>query len=199
MPKDRLFLMVADVAGHGVAAALLVGMVKTAVGRCLQDCIAQDRVELAPAARAVLETLAPLNKNRVVTLFLAIIDAPGRTLHYLNAGHPPAVLWRPGSAPRALPATTPLLSYGIDLGRQPDAGVTFAPGDRLAIFSDGLYEQRDPGGNEFGRDRLVRALTETRGSIDEVAEAVTKETRRHAGGRPAEDDVTLVVAELLSR
>jgi len=199
MPKDRLFLMVADVAGHGVAAALLVGMVKTAVGRCLQDCIAQDRIELAPAARAVLETLAPLNKNRVVTVFLAIVDAPGRTLHYLNAGHPPAVLWRPGSAGRPLAATTPLLSYGIDLGPQPGASVPFGPGDRLAIYSDGLYEQRDPGGSEFGRDRLVRALAETRGSIEEVVEAVMKQTRRHAGGRPAEDDVTLVIAELLSR
>ena len=120
-------------------------------------------------------------------------------MHYLNAGHPPALLWRPGADRRPLPATTPLLSYGIDLGPQPDAGVPFVPGDRLAIFSDGLYEQRDPGGNEYGRDRLVRALAETRGSIEEVIEAVTKETRRHAAGRPAEDDVTLVLAELLSR
>jgi len=199
MPKDRVFLMVADVAGHGVAAALLVGVVKTAVGRALQDCIAQDRIELAPAARAVLETLAPLNKNRVVTMFLAIVDGPGRTLHYLNAGHPPAVLWRPGSEGRLLPATTPLLSYGIELGKQPDASAPFAPGERLAIFSDGLYEMRDPEGAEFGRERLVRALTGTRGSIEEVVETAVKETRRHAGGRPAEDDVTLVAAELLSR
>ncbi len=199
LPKDRLFLMVADVAGHGVAAALLVGVVKTAVGRALQDRVAQDRIELAPAARAVLETLAPLNKNRVVTMFLAIVDGPGRALHYLNAGHPPAVVWRLGSKERLLPATTPLLSYGIELGAQPSASVPFEPGERLAIFSDGLYEMRDPEGAEFGRERLVRALTQTKGPIEEVVDAAVRETRRHAGGRPAEDDVTLVVAELLAR
>jgi serine phosphatase RsbU (regulator of sigma subunit) len=196
---DRLVLMVADVAGHGVAAALLVGMVKTAVERCLNDCVSKDRIEVAPAARAVLETLAPLNKNRVLTLFLGIVDAPGRALHYLNAGHPPAVLWRPGAEPRQLGATTPLLSYGIGLGPQPEATVPFAPGDRLAIYSDGLYELRDPAGHEFGRDRLVRALAERRGSIEEVIESVVKQTSLHAAGRPPEDDVTLLVAEAATR
>ena len=199
LPGDRLVLMVADVAGHGVAAALLVGMVKTAVERCLNDCVEADRIDLAPAARAVLESLAPLNKNRVLTLFLAVVDAPGRTLHYLNAGHPPAAIWRPGSEPRQLGATTPLLSHGIGLGPKPSATAPFAPGDRLAIYSDGLYELRDPAGNEYGRDRLVRALAEKRGSIEKVVEEIVQETRRHAAGRPPEDDVTLVLAEAATR
>jgi sigma-B regulation protein RsbU (phosphoserine phosphatase) len=199
LPGDRLALMVADVAGHGVAAALLVGMVKTAVERGMNECVAGDRIDLAPAARAVLETLAPLNKNRVLTLFLAVVDTPRGTLHYLNAGHPPAVLWRPGSESRQLGATTPLLSFGIGLGAKPSASVPFAPGDRLAIFSDGLYELRDPEGAEFGRERLMSALTAKRGSIERVVDEVIQETRRHAGGRPPEDDVTLLVAEALTR
>ena len=199
LPGDRLALMVADVAGHGVAAALLVGMVKTAVERGMNDSVAGDRVDLAPAARAVLETLAPLNKNRVLTLFLAVVDATTGTLHYLNAGHPPAVLWRPGSEPLQLGATTPLLSFGIGLGQKPSASVPFAPGDRLAIFSDGLYELRDPEGKEFGRERLMNALTAKRGSIEKAIDEVVQETRRHAGGRPPEDDVTLVLAESLTR
>jgi len=199
LPGDRLALMVADVAGHGVAAALLVGMVKTAVERGMNERVTGDRIDLAPAARAVLETLAPLNKNRVLTLFLAVVDAPNGTLHYLNAGHPPAVLWRPGSEPRQLGATTPLLSFGIGLGPKPSASVPFAPGDRLAIFSDGLYELRDPEGAEFGRERLMKALTSKRGSIEKVVDEVVQETRRHAGGRPPEDDVTLLLAESLTR
>jgi sigma-B regulation protein RsbU (phosphoserine phosphatase) len=195
LPGDRLFLIVADVAGHGVAAALLVGMIKTAIGRTLQDVIKPKGFDLVPVARAVLDILAPLNVARVVTAFFGIVDVPGGALHYLNAGHPPAALWKPGAAPRLLPATTLLLSHGIGLAKQPNATVLFAPGERLAIFSDGLYEVRDPGGIEFGRDRLIRLLTEGRGSIEQVVETAMAQTRAHAGGRPPEDDLTLLVVE----
>ena len=195
LPNDRLFLMVADVAGHGVAAALLVGMIKTAIGRGLNDLAGQERIDLAPAASAVLDTLAPLNRSRVVTVFFGIVDVPGRALHYLNAGHPPAALWKPGAEPRLLAATTPLLSHGIGLGKEPTGTAPFAPGDRLAIYSDGVYEVRDPSGNEFGRDRLNRTLTEGRGPIEEIVDSVMRQTDRHAAGRPPEDDLTLLVVE----
>ncbi len=186
----RVLLMVADVAGHGVAAALLVGMVKTAVGRSLQD-----REGLVPAASAVLETMAPLRQNRVVTLFLGIVDGRAGTLEYINAGHPPAVVWRSGREPKLLHATTPLLSYGLDLGKNPVAKVPFEVGDRLAIYSDGIYESRDPAGQEFGRDRLIAGLIGHRGAIEETVAAVMKQSRDHAGGRPAEDDLTILLAE----
>jgi phosphoserine phosphatase RsbU/P len=195
LPGDRLFIMVADVAGHGVAAALLVGMVKTAIGRELQEVKGQDRIDLAPAARAVLDTLAPLNTARVVTIFLGIVDVPGRTLHYLNAGHPPAVLWASGVEPRLLTATTPLLSFGLGLGKKPTATTPFGPGDRLAAYSDGVYEVRDPSGNEFGRERLNKVLTEGKGAIEKVVQSITEVTDRHAAGRPPEDDLTLLVLE----
>lgn len=195
LPDDRLFLMVADVAGHGVAAALLVGMVKTAIGRTLPDCLADGEVDFVPAARAVLETLSPLSRNRVVTLFLGVIDPKRRTLHYLNAGHPPAVLWRPGRDTRMLPATTPLLSFGIDLGKEPTARVPYEPGDRLCAYSDGFYEVRDPEGNEFGRDQFIRTLAEATGTVEEAVRAVRAATEKHAAGRPPEDDLTLLLLE----
>jgi len=192
---DRVFVMVADVAGHGVAAALLVGMIKTAIGRGLDDLAGREKIDLAPAARAVLDTLAPLSTSRVVTAFFGIVDTRGRTLHYLNAGHPPAVLWKPGAEPRLLGATTPLLSHGIGLLANPTVKVPFGPGERLAIYSDGLYEVRDPSGAEFGRDRLNRVLTGGSGAIEKVVESVMKQTEAHAGGRPPEDDLTMLVVE----
>ena len=187
---DRALLAVADVAGHGVAAALLTGMVKTAMGRSFQE-----RTDLAGAARAVIELLAPLRQSRVVTLFLALVERGTGTLHYLNAGHPPAVISRPGAAPRLLPATTPLLAYGIDMGSEPVAAAAFAPGDRLAIYSDGLYEIRDPAGAELGRERMVRLLADHPGPLEATVAAAMEATRRHAAGRPPDDDLTLLIAE----
>lgn len=187
---DRLLLMVADVAGHGVAAALVTGMVKTALLRSLQD-----QPGLVPAARAVLETLAPLGQQRVVTIILAQIDARRRTMRYVNAGHPPALLWTPGGATRLLGATTPLLSYGIPMDAEPEASVPFGPGERLALYSDGLYEVRDPAGNELGREKLLADLASRRGPIEPIVETVMGAARRHAGGRPPDDDLTLLVTE----
>jgi len=189
LPEDRLLLMVADVAGHGVAAALLTGMVKTAVGRSIQEDL-----DLSGAARAVLETLMPLGRERVVTLFLGIVDTRNRTLNYLNAGHPPALVWAPARETRILGASTPLLSFGLGIEPRPALTVPFAPGDRLALYSDGLYEVRDPAGNEFGRDRLLRSLAAARGPIEGAVETVMQETRAHAGGRPNDDDLTLLIS-----
>jgi sigma-B regulation protein RsbU (phosphoserine phosphatase) len=190
LPDGRLLLVVADVVGHGVAAALVTGMIKTALNRTLRV-----QPELVPAAEAVLDSLAPLSQHRVVTLILAMVDADARTIHYLNAGHPPALIWREGAKPRTLDATTPLLSFGLGLGSQPIASAPFEPGDRLALYTDGLYEMRDPGGREYGRERLLRALARRRGTIAEVTESTMDVARRHAGGRPTDDDLTLLVAE----
>ncbi len=190
LANDRLLLMVADVVGHGVAAALVTGMVKTAIGRSLQD-----EEGLVATIRAVIETLAPLGQHRFVTMFLGTVDVRARRLDYVNAGHPPALIWGGGEQPRALDATTPLLSFGLGVSPDPARSVTFRPGERLALYTDGLYEVRDPSGNEFGRDRLVQTFIEGRGSIEHVAEAAMKTVRQHAGGRPPGDDLTMLIAE----
>ena len=190
LAPHRVMLMVADVAGHGVAAALVTGMIKAAVSQALQES-----GEILPAARAVLDTLAPLGQQRVITLFLAIADSKKKVLHYLNAGHPPALVWSDGQEKARLMATTPLLSYGIPLSNEPVLTQPFGPGARLAMYSDGLYEVRDPSGGEYGRDRLLQRMAKSRGPLEEVVTRVMQETRAHAGGRPPEDDLTLLMAE----
>ena len=190
LPDDRLMLMVADVAGHGVAAALVTGMIKAAVGPALQE-----QGELLPAARAVLDTLAPLGPQRIVTLFIGIADPRRRLLHYLNAGHPPALIWGGERAPVQLSATTTLLSHGIGLSKQPVESVPFLPGERLALYSDGLYEVRDSAGHEYGRERLLQRLAVRRGRLEEVARDLLQQAGTHAGGRPPEDDLTVLLAE----
>jgi serine phosphatase RsbU (regulator of sigma subunit) len=190
LPGDRLLLVVADVAGHGVAAALVTGMIKTALARSVQD-----PPDLAAAAGAVIECLAPLGAHRVVTLVLAVADARRGTLEYLNAGHPPPLLWGGAGGPAQLDATTPLLSFGLGMSRDPVRTRPFAPGQRLAIYSDGLYEVRDPSGGELGRERLLAAIALGRDPLEEVARRTLEQSRTHAGGRPPEDDLTLLLVE----
>jgi phosphoserine phosphatase RsbU/P len=190
MPGDRLLVMLADVAGHGVAAALVTGMIKAALSHSLQD-----QAEILPATRAVLDTLAPLGQQRVVTMFIGLIDPKRRTLQYLNAGHPPALVWGPGHEPAQLWATTPLLSHGIGLSKDPEQCHPFGPGDRLVLYSDGLYEVRDPSGKEYGRERLLEDMAVRRGRIEELVESVMRGASKHAGGRPQEDDLTILAAE----
>jgi len=190
LSSDRLMLMVADVAGHGVAAALVTGMIKAAVGQALQE-----QGGILPAARAILDTLAPLGQQRVVTMFIGIADSRRRSLQYLNAGHPPALLWGGERAPVQLAATTPLLSYGIGLSKNPVKNEPFLPGERLALYSDGLYEVRDAAGAEYGRERLLQRLAAARGRLDDIARDVMDQAKAHAGGRPPEDDRTILLAE----
>jgi len=192
MPGDRLLVMLADVAGHGVAAALVTGMIKAALSHSLQD-----QAEILPATRAVLDTLAPLGQQRVVTMFIGLIDPKRRTLQYLNAGHPPALVWGPGHEPAQLWATTPLLSHGIGLSKDPEQRHPFGPGDRLVLYSDGLYEVRDPTGKEYGRERLLEDMVARGGRIEELVESVMKGASKHAGGRPQEDDLTILAAEYM--
>ncbi|HUD72483.1 MAG TPA: SpoIIE family protein phosphatase [Dongiaceae bacterium] len=190
LDDDGLLLLVADVAGHRMAATLVTGMIKTAVQRSLQD-----KVDLAAAAQAVLQTLAPLSQHRMITLFVAVADPRRKTLDYLNAGHPPPILWSADGARDALDATTPLLSFGIPIAKEPVRRRPFGPGQRLAVYSDGLYEVRDPSGKEYGRERLLADLIGDRGRLDPIPERVMQATRAHAGGRPPEDDLTLLLAE----
>jgi len=187
---ERLLLVVADVAGHGVAAALVTGMIKTALARAVQD-----GPDLAATATAVTDCLAPLGAQRVVTLFLAVVDARRKSIEYLNAGHPPPLIWGGSAAPVELAATTPLLSFGLGLSREPVRTQAFGPGQRLAVYSDGVYEVRDPSGAEWGREPLVEVIQAAKGTIDEIARRILDRSRTHAGGRPPQDDLTLLLAE----
>ena len=193
LPDGRLLLTVADVAGHGVAAALVTGMIKTALGGTVGD-----NPDLAAIAGAVLDTLAPLSQQRMITLLLVLVNPRTKTLDYLNAGHPPALLSSARDGSTELEATTPLLSFGLALAKEPVRSRPFRPGDRLALYSDGMYEVRDPAGVEFGRDRFKETVAASgRERLDQAARRLLEQAVRHAGGRPPEDDLTLLLAEFV--
>jgi sigma-B regulation protein RsbU (phosphoserine phosphatase) len=157
--SDALGLCIADVAGKGFSAALLMSNLQAAVRGLAAPSLPPN--ELCLRLNALLHR--NMEGDRFVTFFYAQLDGPARRLSYANAGHsPPIVLHRDGSHHR-------LKEGGGVLGVFSDQ--TFAsgiirlqPGDRLILFTDGVTEAGNPGKEEFGEQRLLELLEAHRSS-----------------------------------
>jgi sigma-B regulation protein RsbU (phosphoserine phosphatase) len=114
---------------------------------------------------------------------------------YVNAGHPPA-LWQRGATIEPLPATGFFLSTAFRSRPHAAAEIVMRPGDRLLVYTDGASEACAPGGAELGSSGLALALEEFRHlSLADTLDALLGRIRDHCGGRPLDDDVTLVLVE----
>ena len=195
---------VLDVSGHGVAAALLA----VTVTRLLSPAAGQESLLLQPGdgadgvvpPAAVADRLAvqfPFDPatQQYLTLNYALIDAPAGRVRYVSAGHPPAVhLPRDGPA-GILPGTG--LPVGLGVGYEEHA-LEMAPGDRLVLYSDGVPEALSPGGEQFGRARLVAAAEAGRGRpLAEAVAALEAELLAWCGPAPPRDDVSVLAVERL--
>ncbi len=190
LPGGQLGLALGDVSGHGLTSGIVMAMAKSAL-------LVQVGYDASP--RRVLEVLnetvlktAP--KRILMTFFFGVLDLDRRTLVYSSAGHLDPYVFR--AATRTLDE---LSAWGFPLGvrrRTPFAlhETTFAPGDRLVLYSDGLIEALDDDGEPFGFDRFETLLVKHGAASSEgirgaLLEAVGSFTRN----RPPEDDQTLVV------
>ena len=184
--NDRMLaLSIADVAGKGTSAALLVSN--------LQACVrASGSAEVGPAElckRVNRLMRGNLDRDRFVTFFYALLD--GRQLAYSNAGHNAPILVRStGTVER-------LDRGGIVIGLAGDADyeqgtLTLDPGDRLLLFTDGLTEACSASDEEFGEERLIELAIESRGL---GAKAIEEKVLGAAADfcKKFDDDVTLVV------
>ncbi|HXH29049.1 MAG TPA: SpoIIE family protein phosphatase [Candidatus Polarisedimenticolia bacterium] len=188
LPGERCAIVLGDVAGKGLPAALLMCSLQASL-RALAE------LDLPPA-----ETIHRLNRllarsipaNRFVTFFLAVLDPEHHTLHYVNAGHNPPLLARAAGANERLAQTGPPL--GLFPTSSFEARETaLGPGDFLVCYSDGVTEETDDSGQEFGEERLI---TLARDSADPdpaaIVSRVIAAVDLHHAGRPPQDDITLV-------
>lgn len=185
----RVALLVADVAGHGVSAAMLTGMVKYAF-----DSARADGCAPLPTLRRVLDGLHGFEARRFVTLIAVLLDPARGVLEWVNAGHPHGLHWSPGRAPERLQPTgliaSPLFADRTwSVGRRP-----LASGDRLLLFTDGLIElERD--GESFGMERILERIEAREEGGPPLVDDLLAAADRFAG-LPAGDDVTLLAAVL---
>ncbi len=189
----RLLLVVADVAGKGVPAALLMATFQACLHSCAREC--EGPVHLAKRLNQFACTRS-LDGKRFTTAFLAELDLEVLSLDYVNAGHNPPVLRRAAGGVERLELGG--LPLGIDLGARYGGGTTrLEHGDLLFGFTDGLVEAIDASGEEFGDARMLRVLGSLQGetaagTIGRLIESV----ERFSSGARQYDDITCLAMRM---
>lgn len=186
--EKRLALCIADVAGKGLAAALLMANLQAAL---------RPRAFAAPS-----EACAQMNQalhddsgsGRFVSLFHAVLDEASRTLTFCNAGHLPAVVVHKDGAIERLAAGGAVLGYFLDWTFA-QSSIVLEEGSRLVLFTDGVVDAMDTAENEFGEERLMHLIAEHRiDTAEEMKNAILAAVMEHCGGRSHDDATLLVVA-----
>jgi phosphoserine phosphatase RsbU/P len=185
----RIGLVVGDVSGKGMPAALMVSVLHSAL-RLLLDQDGFGPAMLERLNRHVHESSA---SNKFITMLLAELDPATGGLHYMNAGHNPAILLRADGRAEELPAG------GMPIGLMPIArfqsrALTLEHGDLLCIYSDGITEAAAPDDEEFGMERLTDLLRAGRDRpLAELVESIPHAIGEFSQGLPQGDDQTLVL------
>ncbi len=183
----RLALSIADVAGKGMPAALLMSSLQASVRAFATESAVPDEVA-ARVNRLLCQNIAA---GKFVTFCYTVVDTAARTVTFANAGHNPPILMRRNGEVERLEPT------GLVLGVAPDwtyetGHRPLEPGDRLICYTDGITEANAPSGEEFGEARLIEVLA-SRGNAPaaDLAAAVSDAAATWAGGA-TQDDATLI-------
>lgn len=187
-PDGALALSLGDVAGKGVAASLIMAMA-TGMLRLLHE-LGHPLADVLPILHGQLLHYSPGNKY--LTLGAVVLYPDGR-VELSNAGHCPLALVRHFGHVHLLDSGGPVLGLLPVSGWKVDT-LTLEPGDALVIYSDGISESVSPTGEDFGPRGVARALEAVAGqSPDAMAETLLAASVAHRQGRPADDDVSLLV------
>lgn len=177
-----------DVSGKGLPASLLMANVQAMVRMLVSmNCPVDETME---RANELLCHCTPYEK--FVTFFHSVLDPERHRLEFCNAGHNPPLLVGAGEPQR-------LRNKGVVLGivekfKYHGSAVDIAPGDVLVIFSDGVTEAVDIRDEEFGEERLLTIVSDSRNeSAATIQERILDAVRKHAGSRAQNDDITLIV------
>src|SRR5688572_26589915 len=192
LPDGRLALLVGDVSGKGVSAALLMANVQATLRARLP--LETNLAALAAGLDRDIDETTP--RGVYFTLFIGILDTGGRTMRYVNAGHNPQFVLRASGG--IVPLTSTGLPIALFSGHEYHEGtIEVAPGDLLFFYTDGLVEAENESGEMFGAERLQALLTADRAEgIDTVLQHVEETVRAFRGGSEPFDDATLMALRL---
>jgi len=191
--RERLGLVIGDIAGKGMAAALLMANLQANLRSQCALAWSRPRQFMRSVNRLFYENTAD---SSYATLFFAEYDGRTRRLRYVNCGHLCALLLRSGSSIERLSSTCTVLGL-FDTWDCTMAECRLRRGDILALYTDGITESSNAAGEEFGEERLVQALCRHSGCAPAaLAAAIVDEVRRFSP-HEQHDDITLIVARCL--
>jgi serine phosphatase RsbU (regulator of sigma subunit) len=190
LPDGRLALLVGDVSGKGVSAALLMANIQATLRARLPH--ETDLAQLADRLDRELDTPGGV----YLTLFLAILDIDGRLLRYVNAGHNPQFVVRRRGGIEALSSTGMPIALYAGHGYT-EARTVLEPGDLLFFYTDGLVEAENEAGDMVGSERLQAMLVEEQArDIAQVMRQVEQQVTLFRGKVELMDDATMMALRI---
>src|SRR5438046_2679021 len=187
--EDQIGIVIADVSGKGVPAALLMAFLRASL-RAASHIGYAPHISMSKVNYLLWESI---ESNKFVTAFYGILDATNRTLAYSNAGHnPPLLVEADGKARFMERGRVPLRMFRDSPNYEYFA--TIEPGQMLVLYTDGVTEAMNPSGEEYGGQRLVAAALQGRHlSARELIDFIHRDVIDWTGGRGAHDDVTFFI------
>ena len=193
--EHRIGIALADIAGKGIAAALIMAVVQAS----LRILSAEENISLPQLAAKMNRFLhRSTRSSSYATFFFAQIDERSRQLHYVNAGHNPPYLFRSiGSS-----EIEELSTGGTVLGMFPqvsyqEATVDLKPGDVLVAFTDGVTEALNPQEEEFGEERLKNLVRQViHLPAQEMSARISRELRNWIQDAAQYDDLTFLIMKV---
>ena len=192
LPGDRLAILVADLSGHDVSAALNTAMLRSMAWREAEQAGSPGEV-LVHLNEQLCRELPP---EHFASAVFAWFDRTSSRLLYANAGHPTSYFRSPAAALQQLESGGPVLGL-IPGAEYPSVTLDLAPGSWLFVCTDGVTETRDAQGQLWGTDELLAMLQSDRQEEpDRLIERIGERLKELRGDSPQVDDVTLMMAEL---
>jgi PAS domain S-box-containing protein len=205
LPIGRVGLILADVCGKGVGAALFMALFRSLL-RAHAERASAARMGTPHAAEAVLKEavnatnqyIARVHKpshlrklgHTFASVFFGLLDPQTGTLHYVNAGHEPPIVVGPSGPRLRLPPTGPALGLTADATLEVETAV-IAPNETLLAYTDGVTEARSEDGGFFDEERLLPLLDEPAPSAAALLDRIERAVHDFAAGA-ASDDITLM-------
>lgn len=193
--EDQIGLVIADVSGKGVPAALLMAFLRASLRAAIHIGYA-PHISMAKVNYLLWESI---ERNQFVTAFYAVLDASNRTLAYTNAGHnPPLLMERDGTARFIERGGVPLGMFRDS--RYYEYYLAIEPGQTLVLYTDGATEATSVDGEEYGRARLENVVRMGRHlRAGELIEFIQRDVLEWTGGRGASDDMTFFIIKAVEK
>jgi serine phosphatase RsbU (regulator of sigma subunit) len=192
--KDRVALVCGDVAGHGMAAGLVLSALRSGF-TLLRDLLDNPSVVLQRLHELVAETS---RRRMLVTVSVVLIDQAQQRVTIASAGHPPVIRRHADGRVETIDLFAPPLGVRLPV-HIPQRELPLVPGDTYVLHSDGIYESRNADGESYGFERLQRVVHERGdGDAEELRNAILSDLATFRGEEEQEDDVTVVVCRLRS-